>query len=86
MTKRGSKDSRAKWPDWSQQDPSRLSWRRHPLDDREQLIAEILELLMTLEDTNRLDEQTLELIETLPWNQLHVLHHTLSANNPEETP
>lgn len=41
---------------------------------------------MHLEDTNRLDEQTLTLIETLPWNQLQLLHNALDNQTPGEAP
>lgn len=50
-----------------------------PLDEREQLIAQVLTELMRLDDSHSLGRDTLELIETLPWEQVRLLRDRLAA-------
>lgn len=50
-----------------------------PLSDDEALLAEVFALLMEIDDTNRLDPQTVAMVERLPWEHVRLLRDQLAA-------
>lgn len=61
--------------------PSRPTGRKRrrptPSLPGEQLLAEVLGLLMHLDDTNTVDAATVAMLETLPWEQIRLLRDRL---------
>ena len=54
---------------------------RAPLDEREQLIFEVLTQLMHLDDSHTLGRDTLEMIQVLPWEQIRLLRDQLTGTS-----
>ena len=52
-----------------------------PLNDEERLLAEVFLLLMEIDDTNRVDEETASMVESLPWEQLRLLRDRLGGRS-----